>query len=123
MPDSSLNRDVAIKVLPEDLSADPERLARFEREAKLLASLNHPNVATIHALGKDNGISFLVLELVDGAPIDEYARATKLGFEETLRLFAGVCEAVEAARRLAEKSRHQELDPEHLLFVLVEVIA
>ncbi len=60
--DTKLKREVAIKVLPEELSADPDRLARLEREAHLLAALNHPNIATIHALEEDQGTRFLVLE-------------------------------------------------------------
>ena len=63
--DSKLGREVAIKTLPEEFARDEERLARFEREAKLLASLNHPNIATIHGLEEDNGTRFLVLELVE----------------------------------------------------------
>ncbi len=61
--DSKLGRQVAIKTLPEEFAKDEERLARFEREAKLLASLNHPNIATIHGLEEDSGTRFLVLEL------------------------------------------------------------
>ena len=64
--DTKLKRDVAIKVLPEDLSADSDRLARLEREAHLLAALNHANIATIHALEEEEGTRFLVLELVKG---------------------------------------------------------
>ncbi len=60
--DTKLGREVAIKVLPEAFSQDKERLARFEREARLLASLNHPNIATIHDLEESNGVHFLVLE-------------------------------------------------------------
>ena len=67
--DAALGRKVAIKVLPEDLARDPERLARFEREAKLLASLNHPNIATIHGLGNAEGVSFLAMELIDGVEL------------------------------------------------------
>ena len=63
--DQKLGRQVAIKTLPEEFARDEERLARFEREAKLLASLNHPNIATIHGLEEDNGTRFLVLELVE----------------------------------------------------------
>ena len=63
--DSKLGREVAIKTLPEEFAKDEERLARFEREAKLLASLNHPNIATIHGLEEDDGTRFLVLELVE----------------------------------------------------------
>ena len=64
--DMNLNRQVAIKLLPDMFSDDPERLARFEREAKLLASLNHPNIAAIHGLEKAAGKRFLVMELVEG---------------------------------------------------------
>jgi len=64
--DMKLEREVAIKVLPAEFTQDPERLARFQREAKLLASLNHPNIAAIHGLEESDGIRFLVLELVEG---------------------------------------------------------
>ena len=62
--DTTLGRLVAIKILPEMFSEDPERLARFEREAKLLASLNHPNIAVIHGLHQAEGVHFLAMELV-----------------------------------------------------------
>ena len=64
--DTKLGRDVAIKVLPELFAADPERLARFEREAKLLASLNHDNIATLYGFGESDSIRFLAMELVSG---------------------------------------------------------
>jgi serine/threonine protein kinase len=64
--DTNLDRQVAIKVLPDVFAADPERLARFEREAKLLASLNHPNIASIYGLEEAEGKRFLVLELIEG---------------------------------------------------------
>jgi len=64
--DTNLSREVAIKVLPEQFTQDPQRLARFEREAKLLASLNHPNIAAIYGLEEADGVPLLVLELVEG---------------------------------------------------------
>ena len=64
--DTKLDRDVAIKVLPESLAGDPGRIARFQREAKTLAALNHPNIAQIHGLEKFEGITTLVMELVEG---------------------------------------------------------
>ncbi len=64
--DTNLSREVAIKVLPEQFTQDPQRLARFEREAKLLASLNHPNIAAIYGLEEADGVRFLALELVPG---------------------------------------------------------
>jgi eukaryotic-like serine/threonine-protein kinase len=69
--DTKLDRDVAIKVLPEAFARDPERVARFRREAKLLASLNHPNIATIHGLEEADGAHFLVMELVEGETLAE----------------------------------------------------
>jgi eukaryotic-like serine/threonine-protein kinase len=64
--DTKLGRDVAIKVLPEAFAHDAERLSRFQREAKMLASLNHPNIATIHGLEQSNSTHYLVMELVAG---------------------------------------------------------
>ena len=64
--DTKLDRDVALKVLPEAFTQDPDRLARFEREAKVLASLNHPNIAAVYGLEESDGIRALVLELVEG---------------------------------------------------------
>ena len=64
--DPRLGREVAIKILPEGFARDPERLARFEREARVLASLNHPNIAAIHGFEQADGVPFLVLELVPG---------------------------------------------------------
>jgi serine/threonine protein kinase len=64
--DTKLDREVAIKVLPATLAQDPERLARFEREAKVLASLNHPNIAQIYGVEESNGVRALVMELVPG---------------------------------------------------------
>ena len=64
--DPKLNRDVAIKVLPDTVTSDPERLARFRREAQMLAALNHPNIAHIHGFEDGDGVHALVMELVDG---------------------------------------------------------
>src|SRR5437870_1857589 len=64
--DTKLHRDVAIKVLPSEVVADPDRLARFEREARVLASLNHPNIAQIHGVDDSAGVPALIIELVDG---------------------------------------------------------
>src|SRR3984893_326938 len=69
--DTKLGRDVAIKVLPEGFAHDPERLARFQREAKMLAQLNHPNIATIFGLEQSGDTSYLVMELVSGETLAE----------------------------------------------------
>src|SRR5215472_13504084 len=73
--DTKLGRNVAIKVLPAAFVNDPERLARFEREAKMLASLNHPNIATIHGLEESGGTKYLVMELVSGETLADRVKA------------------------------------------------
>ena len=80
--DTVLKREVAIKVLPEQFTQDAERLARFRREAQVLASLNHPNVAAIHGLEEADGVRFLVLELVEGETLGERLSKGPLGVEE-----------------------------------------
>ncbi|HLC40204.1 MAG TPA: protein kinase, partial [Methylomirabilota bacterium] len=69
--DSKLGREVAIKVLPEEFTQHPQKLARFEREARLLASLNHPGIATLHGLEEAEGKPFLVMELIEGETLAE----------------------------------------------------
>src|SRR5262249_21203626 len=69
--DTKLNREVALKVLPDIFTADPERVARFQREAQLLASLNHPNIAAIHGFEESGGVRALALELVEGPTLAE----------------------------------------------------
>ena len=84
--DAKLGRQVAIKTLPEEFARDEERLARFEREAKLLASLNHPNIATIHGLEEHEGTQFLVLELVEGDTLQDRLKRGAIPVEESLKL-------------------------------------
>ena len=95
--DSKLGREVAIKILPEEFAQDEERLARFEREAKLLASLNHPNIAAIYGLEEDNGTRFLVLELVEGDTLADRLKRGAIPVEESLQLALQIAEALEAA--------------------------
>jgi serine/threonine protein kinase len=107
--DSKLGREVAIKTLPEEFAQDEERLARFEREAKLLASLNHPNIATIHGLEEDKGIRFLVLELVEGDTLADEVKRGAIAVERSLKLALQIAEALEAAH---EKGViHRDLKP------------
>jgi len=82
--DTNLSRQVAIKVLPDIFAGDPERLARFEREAKLLAPLNHPNIAAIHGLEEHDGKRFLILELVEGQTLAERLKKGRIPLDETL---------------------------------------
>src|ERR1700682_5928034 len=108
--DNKLGRDVAIKVLPEAFAHDPERLSRFQREAKMLASLNHPNIATIHGLEQSGGTSYLVMELVSGETLQERVkREGPVPVEEALAIAKQIAEALEAAH---EKGIiHRDLKP------------
>ena len=83
--DTKLHRDVAIKVLPDTLAADPDRLARFRREARLLAALNHPNIVTLHAILLTDGLACAVTELLEGGSLHERVRRDGL-FGEPQRL-------------------------------------
>ena len=107
--DTSLSREVAIKVLPEQFTQDPQRLARFEREAKLLASLNHPNIAAIHSFEHADEVHFLVLELVPGETLAERVAKGPLPIEEALEVCRQIADGVEAAH---EKGViHRDLKP------------
>jgi serine/threonine protein kinase/Tol biopolymer transport system component len=108
--DTKLGRDVAIKVLPEAFAHDADRLSRFQREAKMLASLNHPNIATIHGLEQSGGTSYLVMELVSGETLSERVkRDGAVPIEETLAIAKQIAEALEAAH---EKGIiHRDLKP------------
>src|SRR5688572_14847078 len=107
--DSKLQRDVAIKVLPADFAADPERLARFEREAKVLASLNHPNIASIYGLEESGGVRALVMELVEGPTLAERIEQGPLPLDETLVVARQIAEALEAAHERGVV--HRDLKP------------
>ena len=110
--DSKLGREVAIKTLPEEFAKDEERLARFEREAKLLASLNHPNIAAIYGLEEDSGRRFLVLELVEGDTLAERLKRGAMPVEESLKLALQIAGALEAAH---EKGViHRDLKPANI---------
>src|SRR5512143_275842 len=110
--DQVLGRDVAIKVLPDEFARDSDRIARFQREAKLLASLNHPNIGAIHGLEESGGTQFLVLELVEGETLADRIKAGSLPVEESLKLALQIAEALEAAH---EKGViHRDLKPANI---------
>jgi len=110
--DTKLKREVAIKVLPAEFTADPERLARFEREAQLLAQLQHPNIASIYGLEESDGTRALVLELVEGPTLAERLEAGPLSLEESLTIARQILEALEEAH---EKGIvHRDLKPQNI---------
>src|SRR6185503_17850666 len=90
--DSKLGRDVAIKFLPESFACDNERVARFDREARVLASLNHPNIAAIYGMEQAASRKFLVMELVEGETLTERIRHNPLPIDETLGIAKQICE-------------------------------
>src|SRR5437667_5254041 len=107
--DAKLGRSVAIKLLPEAFARDTERVARFEREARVLASLNHPNIAAIYGLEQSGERKFLVMELVDGETLAERITRGPIPVEESLEIAKQICEALESAH---EKGIvHRDLKP------------
>src|ERR1700737_2373926 len=113
--DTKLDREVAIKVLPAALAQDPERLARFEREAKVLASLNHPNIAQIYGIEESNGVRALVMELVPGQTLKG-----PLPLETALNYAKQIAEALEAAH---EKGiTHRDLKPANIMITPAGVV-
>jgi serine/threonine protein kinase len=110
--DQKLGREVAIKVLPEEFAKDADRVTRFQREAKLLASLNHPNIAAIYGLEESAGTQFLVLELVEGETLADQIKKDPIPVEECLKLALQIAEALEAAH---EKGViHRDLKPANI---------
>jgi len=111
--DGKLQRDVAIKILPAAFATDPERLARFEREAQVLASLNHPNIATIHGFEQSpDGLPALVLELVDGPTLADRIAEGPIPLDEALPIARQIAEALEAAHE--HGVIHRDLKPANI---------
>ena len=107
--DTKLKRQVALKILPEAFSADPERLARFQREAEVLASLNHPNIAAIHGLEEADSTRALVLELVEGPTLADRIKRGPIPLDEALPIAKQIAEALEAAHETGVI--HRDLKP------------
>src|SRR5207302_6705048 len=110
--DSTLKRDVAIKVLPEGPAAESEHISRFQREAELLASLNHSNIAIVHDFQHAAGHHFLVMELVDGETLADRLKCGLLPVEETLHVAKQTAEALEAAHQ--KGISHRDLKPANI---------
>jgi serine/threonine-protein kinase len=110
--DTRLGRDVAIKAVADSFIADPERIARFHREAQLLASLKHPHIATVYGLEESGGSQFLVMELVNGETLAERLERGPLAIDEALAIARQVAEALQAAH---EKGIiHRDLKPANI---------
>jgi serine/threonine-protein kinase len=111
--DERLDRDVAIKVLPEEVAQDEARLARFEREAKLLASLNHTNIATLHGLEEHEGQRFLVMELAEGETLAERIKKGAIPVDDALPIALQIAEGLEAAHE--QGIIHRDLKPANVM--------
>jgi serine/threonine-protein kinase len=110
--DTKLKRQVAIKILPPSLAADADRLARFQREAQVLASLNHPNIAVIYGLEESAGVSALVMELVEGEDLSQRIARGPMPLDEALPIAKQTTEALEAAHD--QGIIHRDLKPANI---------
>jgi eukaryotic-like serine/threonine-protein kinase len=110
--DTNLDRQVAIKVLPDAIAQDPERVARFEREARTLATLNHPNIAIVHGFEKGDGVRALVMELVEGPTLADRLAQRPLPVDEALPIAKQIAEALEAAHE--QGIVHRDLKPANI---------
>ena len=110
--DTRLNRQVALKILPEAFATDPDRLARFQREAQVLASLNHPGIAAIYGIEEDEGTRALVLELVEGPTLADRISKGPIPVDEALPIAKQIAEALEAAHEAGVI--HRDLKPANI---------
>ena len=110
--DTTLNRDVALKILPQVFAQDEQRMARFEREAQVLASLNHPHIAQIHGLEDSEDVHALVLELVEGETLAERLKKAPVPGDEALRIALQIAEGLEAAHE--HGIIHRDLKPANI---------
>src|SRR5262245_18031989 len=109
---TALKRDDALKVLPDEFAASPDRLARFQREAQVLASLNHPHIAAIHGLEESNGTRALVMELVEGPTLADRIKQGPIPVDEALVIAKQIAEALEAAHE--QGIIHRDLKPANI---------
>ena len=111
--DTKLGREVAIKVLPEGFAEDQDRLARFEREAKLLAALDHPNICAVYDLQEADGTQFIVMQLIEGETLADRIAQGPITLEEALPMFGQIAEALEAAHE--QGIVHRDLKPQNII--------
>ena len=111
--DTRLDRTVAIKILPEHLASDPQRRERFEREAKAVSSLNHPHICTLHDVGEQDGVHYLVMELVEGDTLQQRLEKGRLPLDEALEYAIQIADALDKAHR--QGVVHRDLKPGNIM--------
>jgi predicted Ser/Thr protein kinase len=111
--DTRLSRSVAIKVLPAEVTSDPERRARFHQEARLAAAFSHPNIATVHDVGEEDGITFIVMEVVRGDSLRKLVRAERLTIDRVLTIAEGIAAGLARAHR--DGVVHRDLKPDNVV--------
>src|ERR1700675_4085389 len=116
--DTRLEREVAIKVLPVNLSADPNLRQRLEREAKAVSKLSHPHICTLHDIGHQDLVDFLVMELVDGDTLEQRLTRGPLPPEQTIRYAAQIADALAKAHKLG--ITHRDLKPSNIMLTKAE---
>jgi eukaryotic-like serine/threonine-protein kinase len=110
--DSRLGRDVALKVLPADHSSDADCLRRFEQEARAVAALNHPNILAVHDVGSDDGVRYVVFELLEGQTLRRRLERSPLPVRKSIEHAVQICRGLSAAH--AQGILHRDLKPENL---------
>src|SRR5260370_18994614 len=111
--DTRLGRDVAIKILPKEMSGDPARKQRFEREAKTISSLNHPNICTLHDVGSQDGVDYLAMECVEGETLAKRLEKGPLPLEQVLKIGQEIAGALDKAHRSGVV--HRDLKPGNVM--------
>jgi eukaryotic-like serine/threonine-protein kinase len=111
--DPRLNRSIALKILPEEMAADPERRKRFEHEAQSVAALNHPNIVTVHSVEEAGGVLFMTMELVEGKPLSDLIAHGALPLEQILAFAVPLIDAVSAAH--TQGITHRDLKPANVM--------
>jgi serine/threonine protein kinase len=111
--DTRLGRDVAVKILPKELSVDTARKQRFEREAKTISGLNHPNICTLHDVGTQDGVDYLVMECVEGDTLAKRLEKGPLPLEQVLKYGAQIADALDKAHRAGIV--HRDLKPGNIM--------
>jgi serine/threonine protein kinase len=111
--DTRLNRTVAVKILPSHLSENPEAKQRFDREARTISSMNHPNICTLHDVGEEDGVDYLVMEYLEGETLGDRLRKGPLPVEQVLKYGIEICEGLEKAHRSGVV--HRDLKPGNIM--------